>query len=63
MIGHFFRTALFSFSDQENPCHYWTGGRHIVVEGKCRCGREFVVMERMPAEFALDSTIFPGGEL
>lgn len=63
MIGDVIQPNVFIFADQEKPCTYWSCGDHIVSNGKCRCGREFVIMERMPVEFALDASVLPGGDL
>lgn len=62
MIGNVIQPRVFVFDDQEQPCTFWSCGDHIVAHGKCRCGREFVVMERMPVEFALDASVLPGGD-
>lgn len=59
MIVNYQTPPLFTFSDQEIPCSYWSDGRHIVSMGTCRCGRNFCIMERMPVEFSLDSVSLP----
>lgn len=42
----------FHFAVPGDPCSYWKStGNHIVVNGKCRCGRRFVVSEQ-PADLA-----------
>jgi hypothetical protein len=61
-IGHVIQPPVFIFKDVESPCSYWSCGDHIVSNGKCRCGREFVIMERMPVEAALTGDVLPGGE-
>lgn len=63
MIGNVIQPRVFIFMDQEQPCAYWSCGDHIVSNGRCRCGREFVIMERMPMEFSLGSEVLPGGDL
>lgn len=40
--------AVFRFREEGGGCSFWRSvGEHIVVEGRCRCGRQFVVEERL----------------
>lgn len=40
--------SVFHFAVPGDPCSCWrTTGAHIVVDGKCRCGRRFVVSEQL----------------
>lgn len=44
--------APFSFYEPGDRCAYWSDGRHVVQNMKCRCGREFYVVERVVKEIA-----------
>jgi hypothetical protein len=38
--------ATFHFEEPGNPCAYWSNGAHIVNDGVCRCGKEFILGEK-----------------
>lgn len=48
LIIRIMRPVTFRFLDPASPCSYWTGGAHIVADGKCRCGAEFVLARKEP---------------
>ena len=39
---------IFRFRETERACPYWRlDGEHRVAHGKCRCGKQFVIGERV----------------
>jgi hypothetical protein len=35
----------FTFTEPGKPCSSWSDGWHIVQDGKCRCGAEYILAE------------------
>jgi hypothetical protein len=39
--------VLLKFRIASEPCAYWSNLEHIVVDGACRCGKKFVLVEEV----------------
>lgn len=37
---------VFHFAETDKPCAYWSSGAHILVDGTCRCGKTYILIEK-----------------